>query len=135
PHDEPRLHEAGSQWAAAAAPGNVPRRRESRESGRRLHALRHDHAPERGGVVMQRRRLPIRPLADERGQSLVIAMLVLFVLAVSLASVILFTSGNQRNSNYQKSAQVATSLAEAGVNNAVSILSNPANANTLELST
>ncbi|MFL5960931.1 MAG: hypothetical protein ACJ75G_11785 [Gaiellaceae bacterium] len=84
---------------------------------------------------MQRRRLPIRPLADERGQSLVIAMLVLFVLAVSLASVILFTSGNQRNSNYQKSAQVATSLAEAGVNNAVSILSNPANANTLELST
>ena len=64
-----------------------------------------------------------------------IALLVLFVLAISLGTVIFFTAGNQRNSNRQKAVQVAASLAEAGVNNAVSILANPVNANTLEVST
>ena len=75
-----------------------------------------------------------RQFADERGQSLVLALLVLTVLAVSLGSVIFFTAGNQRNSNIQKAQQVATSLAEAGVNNAVSIMANPANANYLTTS-
>jgi Tfp pilus assembly protein PilX len=71
-------------------------------------------------------------LADERGQSLVLALLVLTFLAISLGTVIFFTAGNQRNSNYQKAAQVARSLAEAGVNNGISVLSNPLNANYLE---
>jgi hypothetical protein len=44
-----------------------------------------------------------------------------------------FSAGNQRNANYQKAAQVATSLAEAGVNNAVSVLSNPTNSCCLEI--
>ena len=70
---------------------------------------------------------PLRRFADERGQSLVLALLVLTFLAVSLGTVMFFTAGNQRNSNYQKTAQVATSLAEAGVNNAVSVLANPSN--------
>jgi hypothetical protein len=73
-------------------------------------------------------------LSDERGQSLVLALLVLMVLAISLGSVIFFTAGNQRSSGYQKATQVATSLAEGGVNNAVSVLANPANANSLTLS-
>lgn len=74
----------------------------------------------------------LRGLADERAQSLVMALLVLTFLAISLGSVIFFTAGNQRTSNLQKAQQVATSLAEAGVNNAVSVLANPANANNLE---
>ena len=80
-------------------------------------------------------RIHLRRLSDERGQSLVLALLVLFVLAISLGTVIFFTAGNQRNSNIQKASQEATSLAEAGVNNAVSILANPANANFLTLNT
>jgi len=72
-------------------------------------------------------------LRDERGQSLVIALLVMTFLAVSLGAVMFFSAGNQRNANYQKAAQVATSLAEAGVNNAVSVLSNPSNSCCLEV--
>ena len=78
-------------------------------------------------------RTPPRRFSDERGQSLVLALLVLTFLAVSLGTVMFFTAGNQRNSNYQKTAQVATSLAEAGVNNAVSVLANPSNACCLEI--
>lgn len=78
-------------------------------------------------------RTPPRRLSDERGQSLVLALLVLTFLAVSLGTVMFFTAGNQRNSNYQKTAQLATSLAEAGVNNAVSVLANPSNSCCLEI--
>ena len=77
-------------------------------------------------------RIPLRRLADERGQSLVLTLLVLFVLAIVLSSVILFTSSNQRNSSYQKAAQTANSLAEAGLNNAISVLANPNNSPYLE---
>jgi Tfp pilus assembly protein PilX len=80
------------------------------------------------------RRLTIAGLRDERGQSLVLALLVMTFLAVSLGTVMFFTAGNQRNANYQKAAQRATSLAEAGVNNAVSVLSNPSNACCIETS-
>jgi Tfp pilus assembly protein PilX len=74
-----------------------------------------------------------RDLRDERGQSLVIALLVMTFLAIALGTVMFFSAGNQRNANYQKAAQVATSLAEAGVNNAVSVLSNPSNSCCLEV--
>ena len=76
-------------------------------------------------------RLRLRP-TDEHGQSLVMALLILTFLAVSLGSVIFFTAGNQRTSNLQKAQATAASLAEAGVNNAVSVLANPANAANLE---
>ena len=82
---------------------------------------------------MLSRRPLTRLLSEERGQSLVLALLVMTILAISLGMVMFFTAGNQRNANYQKQAQIATSLAEAGVNNAVSVLSNPANANSLIL--
>lgn len=72
-------------------------------------------------------------VADERGQSLVLALLVLTVLAIVLGSVIFFTSSNQRNSAYQKASQVARSLADAGVNNGVSALTNAAQASSANL--
>lgn len=68
-------------------------------------------------------------LRDEGGVALVMTMLVLVVLAISLTSIIYFTTSNQRTSHYQKASQVARALAEAGVNNGISIVSNPANAN------
>jgi Tfp pilus assembly protein PilX len=78
-------------------------------------------------------RTPLPRFQDECGQSLVLALLVLTFLAVSLGTVMFFTAGNQRNANYQKTAQIATSLAEAGVNNAVSVLANPSNSCCLEI--
>jgi hypothetical protein len=50
-----------------------------------------------------------------------------------LSTVIIFTSSNQRNSAYQRSAQTASSLAEAGLNNAISVLANPNNSPYLEI--
>ncbi len=68
-------------------------------------------------------------LRDEGGVALVMTMLVLMILAISLTSIIYFTTSNQRTSHYQKASQLARALAEAGVNNAISIVSNPANVN------
>jgi hypothetical protein len=76
--------------------------------------------------------MPVRRFAGERGQSLVLTLLVLFVLAIALSTVIIFTSSNQRNSSYQKAVQTANSLAEAGLNNAISVLANPNNSPYLE---
>src|SRR5205085_9613646 len=76
--------------------------------------------------------MPVRRLANERGQSLVLTLLVLFVLAIVLSTVIIFTSSNQRNSAYQRARQTANTLAEAGVNNAISVLANPNNSPYLE---
>jgi Tfp pilus assembly protein PilX len=75
---------------------------------------------------------PLRSLRGDRGQSLVLTLLVLFVLAIVLSTVIIFTSSNQRNSAYQRARQTASSLAEAGLNNAISVLANPANSAYLE---
>ena len=63
---------------------------------------------------------------NERGQSLVIALLVMTFLAIALGAVMIFTAGNQRNAHIQKAQQVAGSLAEAGVNNAISVLAQAA---------
>jgi hypothetical protein len=72
-------------------------------------------------------------LGDERGQSLVLALLVLTVLAIALGSVIFFTSSNQSNSAYEKAAQVSRSIAEAGVNNGISVLTNAAQTSSANL--
>jgi len=64
---------------------------------------------------------------NEHGQALVVALLVLTFLATALGAVMIFTAGNQRNAHLAKAQQVAGSLAEAGINNAVSVLSQAAN--------
>jgi hypothetical protein len=63
----------------------------------------------------------------------VLALLVLTVLAIALGSVIFFTSTNQRNSAYEKATQVSRSIAEAGVNNGISVLTNAAQTNSANL--
>ncbi len=80
-------------------------------------------------------RLRLYRLTDERGQSLVLTLLLMTFLAIALGTVIFVTAGNQSHSNLQKAQQQAASLAEAGVNNAVSVLSNPANQGQLETAT
>jgi Tfp pilus assembly protein PilX len=81
--------------------------------------------------VIGRARLNL--LSDERGQSLVLALLVLTVLAIALGTVIFVTSSNQRNSAYEKATQVSRSLAEAGVNNGISVLTNAATTSSANL--
>jgi len=59
---------------------------------------------------------------DEQGQGLAISLLVMFLISVLVVGVLTFTATNQRHAGYSKSVQVATSLAEAGLNNAASTL-------------
>ena len=72
---------------------------------------------------MTRRPLTLnRDLRSERGQSLVVALLVMLLISLLLAATLTYATANQRTSAYSKSAQVATTLADAGINNATSVL-------------
>lgn len=72
------------------------------------------------------RRLTDR-LREERGIALVMAVGILAVLGIALTSLIYFTGSNSRSSNYAKGEQLALTLAEAGINNALGLISNPEN--------
>ncbi len=65
--------------------------------------------------------------SDERGIALIIALGVIVVLSISMASAIDYTRSNSRNAAVSDKQNVAYSLAEAGINNAMSILSLPTN--------
>ena len=73
------------------------------------------------------RTLLLRLRDDERGIALVIALGVTVVLSISIATAIDYTSSNARNASVSDRQNAAYSLAEAGVNNAMSILSLPTN--------
>ena len=49
---------------------------------------------------------------------------ILFVLSITLAAIIQYTSSNERNARYSQASQSARSLAEAGINNALAVLFN-----------
>jgi hypothetical protein len=68
-----------------------------------------------------------RRLADERGIALVMALGILIVLTITTASVLSYSGSNARSARYQSARVTAYSLAEAGVNDAVSVLNNPSN--------
>ena len=68
------------------------------------------------------RRALTNHLRKEQGQALVVALLVMLLISILLATMLSFTATNQRHSAYSKSAQVATTLADAGINNAASVL-------------
>jgi Tfp pilus assembly protein PilX len=61
-------------------------------------------------------------LSDERGFALVIALATTIVLGISVTSMIVYTSSNQRTAHLSKGRVSARDLAEAGINNALSIL-------------
>jgi hypothetical protein len=66
-------------------------------------------------------------IEDEAGIALVMTLLVLAITAVLLASVINFTSSTYHGAAYSRSGSIVDGLAEAGVNNAAAVLSNPVN--------
>src|SRR3954452_183976 len=72
------------------------------------------------------RRLSVR-LSDERGIALVMALGIMLVLAIALTSTIYVASSSGRHASSSNAGQKAFALAEAGVNNAVSVLNSAYN--------
>lgn len=68
-----------------------------------------------------------RLVGDEDGFTLAFALLTLVVSSAILVTVVDYTSSNARNSSRSKGDQTAYALAEAGVNNAMAVVSNPTN--------
>src|SRR4051812_13360100 len=81
-------------------------RRHRRESGRRRDTI---------GAVRSR-------FADERGIALVMALGIMLVLTVLLAGAITLSTAGARHAQRSNAGQKAYSLAEAALNNAVSVL-------------
>jgi hypothetical protein len=63
-----------------------------------------------------------RRLASERGVALIMALGVSIILGATVTSAVAYTSANSRHSERSKADQVAFSLAEAGMNNALAQL-------------
>jgi hypothetical protein len=61
-------------------------------------------------------------LRDESGIALVMALGIMMVLTIALATVISFTSAGARHANSSNAGQKAYALAEAGLNNAITVL-------------
>src|SRR5215468_7526070 len=64
-----------------------------------------------------------RRVAGERGSALVIALGCMAVLSMILVGIVEFSSAGQRNASRGGASQSAYWFAEAGVNNAVSVIS------------
>src|SRR5512132_4552333 len=61
-------------------------------------------------------------LSDERGIALIMALGILFVLTISLGTVLYVTSASARHAEHSNAGQKAYALGEAGVNNALAVL-------------
>src|ERR1044072_2919405 len=90
-----------------------------------------DYAPyvTGGGPAAPRARVPgsarlLERLRDERGIALILALVIMAVLTITVTAVTEFTSSSSRNASESDASQKAHSLAEAGVNDAVSLISN-----------
>ena len=66
-------------------------------------------------------------LRDESGIALVVALGVIVVLSISTTTAMYYSGTNSRSANVSDKRNRAYSLAEAGINNAMSILSKPTN--------
>jgi hypothetical protein len=69
------------------------------------------------------RKHAVRGIACDRGQSLVMAMVMMGTLTIMTAGVIAYMTSSQQSFTRDKSVNRSVDVAEAGVNNAVSILS------------
>jgi hypothetical protein len=69
----------------------------------------------------------MRRLRGERGMVLPMALGIIVVLTIAVTSAIYYTTENQRSAGYSKGKQISMALAQAGLNNAMSVLNLPAN--------
>src|SRR5437764_2977254 len=72
-------------------------------------------------------RIRTRPVSDEHGFALALALGVLVVLAIMIVTIVDYTNSNQRTAYYSKSRVTAFDAADAGINDTVSVLNLPAN--------
>ena len=70
-------------------------------------------------ITLARKRLDSR---DERGIALIMAIGILFVLSVTLGTVLYVTSASARHAEHSNAGQKAYALAEAGLDNALAVL-------------
>src|SRR5438132_3522038 len=68
-----------------------------------------------------------RPVNDERGIALVMALGILVVCAIMVTTVVAYTSSSQRTSYFGKARLTAFDAADAGMNNAFGVLNLPTN--------
>ena len=61
-------------------------------------------------------------LQDERGIALVMSIGIMFVLTITVSSVMVYTAASAGHANHSNAGQKAYALAEAGVNNAFAVL-------------
>jgi Tfp pilus assembly protein PilX len=66
-----------------------------------------------------------RLVQEERGIALVMALGMLTVIAIMVVTIIDYTNSNQRTAYFSKTRVTAFDAADAGMNNALSILNNP----------
>ncbi|MDX6511651.1 MAG: hypothetical protein QOE36_1155 [Gaiellaceae bacterium] len=64
---------------------------------------------------------------EETGIALVMALSIAVVLSISVTTMITYATQNQHNAGLSKASQDSYALAESGINNAMSVLSNPTN--------
>jgi hypothetical protein len=69
----------------------------------------------------------MRRLRDEEGIALVMALLMTIVISVTVTSSIYLSGNTTTTTSKSRAEQVAFGLAEAGINNAMALLANPAN--------
>jgi hypothetical protein len=67
----------------------------------------------------------LRRLRDESGIALVMALMVMFVLTIVTTSVIFYSTSNQHSSQLSLTRDGSYRMAEAGINNAMSVLGSP----------
>jgi hypothetical protein len=88
------------------------------DGNRREEAAQRASACGRAGT-----RTPLTRLADERGVAVVMAAGIMGVLAALVAGAVAFTAANARSADRSNADQKAYALAEAGMNNALAVLS------------
>jgi Tfp pilus assembly protein PilX len=72
-------------------------------------------------------RWTVEVLGPERGMALPLALIVLLAFSIGTASVVTYSTTNSHSAAYSLSKVRTQSLADAGINNAAAVLSNPSN--------
>ncbi|TML09958.1 MAG: prepilin-type N-terminal cleavage/methylation domain-containing protein, partial [Actinobacteria bacterium] len=114
------------------AASRLPGQPEGFPHGRHLRAHRRPRAQEQH-PIMRLRRMSLKalaagkPMGDERGIALVMALGILVVCAIMVTTVIAYTSSGQRTSYFSKARLTAFDAADAGMNNAFAVLNLPTN--------
>ena len=67
----------------------------------------------------------LRPLDDQSGIALVMALMVMMVLTITISTTIMYSTQAQHESGYGKAKNVAYVMAENGINNAMAVLRMP----------